>query len=56
MATIVMCDNFKCKLHTSCWRINATRNAYNQVTAPFKPDKDGKCEDYIPMKGKADER
>jgi len=47
MPDISMCRNSGCKASTYCYRFQATPSQ-RQSYASFAPDKEGKCEHFVP--------
>lgn len=52
MSDITVCLNKSCNKRESCYRANATWNEYWQSVADFKPDDNGECSHYWPIKEK----
>lgn len=49
---ISMCENQTCPLKEKCYRFMAEPNPTYQSYADFKPDENGKCDFYYPLKKK----
>ncbi len=47
MPDIAMCGNKECYLKESCHRFTAIPDPVMQWYGVFKPDEDGKCEDFL---------
>lgn len=50
MPDISMCANETCANKTKCYRHEAEPNPYRQSYAAFKPNEDGSCDNFWPIK------
>jgi hypothetical protein len=46
MPDITMCLNKECPLRGTCYRFNAKADPHWQSYSDFKPDENGKCDNY----------